>query len=193
VILIVAIIASTAIALLRGGRLGRLADLSLRYPWLALAAAALQYPLVYGILRERTVLGVSLSNLVMVGSYGLLLWVIWANRRLPGIPLVGLGLLSNLLVMALNGGWMPITPAALARIGHMPRVSDGTVARVLGAKDIMLAREQTRLWLLSDVFVFAAPFPVPVAFSIGDVLVAAGLFWLLQQAMVGSRRKESFA
>ncbi len=185
-ILIAAVIVSTLIALMRGGRLGRLADLPLRYAWLALAAVVLQYPLVYYNLGHGAIiLGVSVANLVMVGSYILLLWVLWANRRLPGLPLVALGVLCNLLVMTLNGGWMPITPEAVARLGHMPRVTTtGSVAKVWGAKDIMLPRAQTWLWPLSDVFVVTAPFPIPSAFSPGDVLVAVGLFWLLQQSLV---------
>ena len=185
-ILVAAIILSTLIAMIRGGRLSRLADLPLRYAWLALAAVVLQYPLVYnGLVHGVAIWGLSLANLVMVGSYILLLWVLWANRRLPGIPLVALGVLSNLVVMVLNGGWMPITPEAVARLGHTPRVSaTGPVAKVWGAKDIMLPRAQTRLWLLSDVFVVTAPFPIPSAFSPGDVLVAVGLFCLLQQTMV---------
>ncbi len=184
-ILIVAIIASTLIALLRGGRLTRLAYLPFRYAWLALAAVVLQYPLVYDLVHGPIILGVSLANLIMLASYLLLLCVLWSNRRLPGIPIIALGLLSNLTVMLLNGGWMPITPEALTRLEHLPRVAAGPVAKVWGAKDIMLTRAQTRLWFLSDVFVVTRPFPLPAAFSAGDVLVAVGIFWLLQEVLAG--------
>lgn len=189
-ILIVAFVASTLIALLRGGHLSRLAELPLRHAWLVLAAVALQYPLVYNLVGAGTVLGVPLAGLMMIGSYVLLLVVVYTNRRLPGMPIVALGVLSNLLVIALNGGWMPITPEAVARLGHTSRVADaGQVAKVWGAKDVVLTRAETRLWWLSDVFVLTAPFPVPAAFSIGDLLVAAGIFWLLQQALTGGKEQ----
>ena len=184
-ILIVAVIASILIAVLRGGRLARLADLKIRQAWLALAAVALQYPLVYNKLHEVLVAGVPLTRLVMLASYVLLLWVLWLNRRLPGIPLVGVGMLANLAVMMLNGGWMPITPEALGRLGHLDWAATGPVAKVWAAKNVMLSRGETRLWFLSDVFVLARPFPVPSAFSVGDVLIALGLFWLVQWALVG--------
>jgi len=186
VILVAAVFLSALVALLRGGRLARLADLRIERGWLALAAVALQYPLVFDMLGKADVLGVPVSFLVMGCSYALLFWVLWANRRLPGVPLVGLGMACNLLVMALNGGWMPIAPEALARLGYVPPAeAAASRAKVWGAKDALLSRAATRLWWLSDVFVLAAPFPVPAAFSVGDIVVAVGTYWLLQQVLLG--------
>ncbi len=185
VILIVAVAVSVFVALLRGGHLGRLADLRIRYAGLVLAAVVLQYPLVYNILRDQAILGAPVATLMMAGSYGLLLWAVWANRRLPGIPLVVAGMLANLVVMAANGGWMPITPEALGRLNDLNRVVQiGHTAKVWGAKNVMLARAETRLWWLSDIFVLSSPFPVPAVFSIGDVVIALGGFWLVQHVLV---------
>jgi hypothetical protein len=185
VILVIAVVVSTIVALLRGGRLARLADLRIVHAWLALAAVALQYPLVYDLLGQRTIAGVPLAVAVMAATYAMLLWFVWANRRLPGLPLLGVGLLLNLVVMAANGGWMPITPEALARLGRLSWVTGrASPHKVWSAKDIMLAQAQTRLWGLSDIFVLPAPFPVPTAFSVGDVLVALGVFWLLQRVLL---------
>ncbi len=184
-ILIVAVILSTLAALLRGGRLGRLADLRIAHGWLALGAVAMQWPLVYEAAHLPAVFGVPVAWLAMALSYALLGWVAWANRRLPGVGLIGLGMISNLLVMSLNGGWMPITPEALRQLGRLGWVTPvGTTAKVWGAKNVMLPRAQTRLWWLSDVVVLPAPFPLPTAFSIGDLLIALGAFWLLQHALV---------
>ncbi len=46
-------------------------------------------------------------------------------------------------------------------------------------KDIVLARADTRLWFLGDVFMTPDWLNYPVAFSIGDILIAMGAFWLL--------------
>jgi hypothetical protein len=187
VILIVAVAAAVVIGLMRGGRLAGLAGLRIAHGWLVLAAVALQYPLVYNLVSESAIFGVPLAFLMMALSFVLALYVTWANRRLPGLPLVGLGLLANLLAVTLNGGWMPVTPEAVEQLGYLSWVTPrGNVAKVWGAKNVVLPRAETRLWWLSDIFVVGAPFPVPSAFSIGDVLVAAGLFWLIQNAMVST-------
>ncbi len=183
-ILIVAVILSALVALFRGGHLLRLADMRLAHGWLALAAVAIQWPLVYEGAHLSAVLGAPATYLAMAVSYVLLFWVVWANRRLPGVPLIGLGMFSNLLVMSLNGGWMPITPEALGQLGRLTWVTPaGSTAKVWGAKNVMLPRAETRLWWLSDVVVLPAPFPLPTAFSAGDVLIALGAFWFLQHAL----------
>lgn len=191
-ILVAAAVLSVVVSILRGGHLSRLAEVRFRHAWLVLAAVALQFPLVYNMVGGRAVAGVAVSALMMLASGVALLYALWANRRLPGIALVGVGLLANTAVMLANGGWMPITMEALARLGAVEKVVPaGAAARVWGAKNIVLARGETRLWWLSDVFVLPAAFPAPGAFSIGDVLIAAGLFCLLQWALVGSGERRS--
>lgn len=183
-ILLAAFVAALIIALLRGGKLSRLAHLSIRNSWLVLVAFGLQIYLVYvpagkvqGLLDPSAVLHVA--------SYALLVVAIWQNRHLPGIAVVGVGLLLNLAVIVANGGFMPIEPEAVRRLGHEDRVvSLEPGYRVYLAKDVVLPREQTRLWPLSDVFVLVRPFPIPTAFSPGDLLIATGVFVLLQRAML---------
>lgn len=193
-ILVAAVACSVVVAILRGGHLSRLADLKIERGWLALAAIALQFPLVYNMVRGHTVASVPLASLMMLGSSLLVLWALWANRRLPGMAAVGAGMLANVAVMVANGGWMPITAEALARLDALDKVvAVGSTARVWGAKNIVLSWPETRLWWLSDVFVLAAPAPVTGAFSIGDVAIAAGLFWLLQWALVGRGKLEAGA
>ncbi|MDI7274812.1 MAG: DUF5317 domain-containing protein [Anaerolineae bacterium] len=193
-ILVAAVAVSTLIALVRGGRLARLADLPIGRAWLVLAAVVFQYPLVYIHVRAQSVLGVPVASLLMAASWILLLVAVWANRRLPGVALVGLGMVLNLLVMSANGGWMPVTPEGLARLHALDKVvMVGDTARVWGAKNIVLERADTRLWALSDIFIVPPPlpsFPLRAAFSVGDILIAAGLFWLLQSALVGSSKDE---
>jgi hypothetical protein len=57
--------------------------------------------------------------------------------------------------------------------------------RLYSSKNIILPAEQTRLQFLSDIFLLARPFPVPSVFSLGDVAVAAGVWALIQSAMLG--------
>ena len=169
-----------------------MADLQIEHAWVVLVAIALQIPLVYMLVGESAIGGLSLSHLVLAGSYALLFWVVWVNRRLPGLPLVGLGMACNGLVMVLNGGWMPITAEAVARLEYPIEVPVGIgPIKLRGGKNVLLPRSQTRLWWLSDVFIVGPPFPVVGAFSIGDVLVAAGIFWLLQWVLLAPRGADS--
>jgi hypothetical protein len=183
VILAVAILVAVAIGLVRGYSLQQLADLPLRWGWLALVAFGLQIYLIYfPEPQNQGLLSPQLGLLAL--SYALLFVFTWQNRRLPGMWIVGAGFLANLTVMLLNGGYMPITPEALAQVGHTSRATGlSTGSRIMATKDIVLPREATLAWWLSDIFVLAPPFPLPTVFSLGDVLIALGAFWLLQRGM----------
>ena len=104
------------------------------------------------------------------------------NGRLPGVPLIGIGLLLNLLVVGLNAG-MPVSVAAAERAG-------------ISRADLHLARDamreptgpRTHLAALGDVVPVAMP-RWPQVVSAGDVLVAAGVGLLLLTA--GGRRRQT--
>jgi hypothetical protein len=114
----------------------------------------------------------------MIASYIVLWAVVWLNRRLPGMGVVLVGVSCNLLVIAANGGYMPLAPESLERIQTgASQIPLGSV--LAGSKDVLLARQQTPLWILGDVLVIPEPFPWPTAMSIGDVLLAVGIFLLI--------------
>lgn len=189
-ILVAAIVASVLIAKLRGGRVGALVSLSVRWGALAIVGFAVQAFFIYHIPMRKTVGVWGWQEALFIGSYALLLATLWANRRIDGVPWIGLGLLLNLLVMVANGGWMPVTPEAITRVGltHLaPELTSGM--RLYSSKDIILSARETRLWFLSDIFVLSRPFPVPSVFSVGDVFVALGAFVLLQSAMTQHRKQ----
>jgi hypothetical protein len=117
----------------------------------------------------------------LVSSQIALLVFAWANRKQPAFWLLGIGLLLNLVVIVANGGLMPITPETVA---HLTKAEPGLIWQVgerLGTgKDIVLNAEATRLWFLSDRFLLLPDgLDYQVAFSLGDVLIAGGAFWLL--------------
>jgi hypothetical protein len=112
-------------------------------------------------------------RIALMASYLLLVLLVFLNRRVPGMALVGAGLLLNFAVMLANGGYMPITPEALEKAGLVHLATTGQIgSRVLNAKDVLLPAAGTRLWVLSDILVL--PPPVGTAFSVGDVLLAFG-------------------
>jgi len=174
-------------AVLRGGQFSRLAAMRIRSGWLILVAFAMQVWLVY-FFTGKTRGAFDPSPWVHVGSYVLLMAALWQNRHVPGMPVIALGLLLNAAVIIANGGFMPIEPAAVERLGHAERVVDpGLGSRVYMTKDVVLSRNLTRLWPLSDVFVVALPYPLRTAFSMGDALLAAGFFVLLNRVMINGQ------
>lgn len=168
-ILSLSVIAGLLASLVRA-RVGRrrLTPPDFSFAWLAIVAIILQTAALRWGNNSQVALG-------LVVSQGLLLAVIWFNRSRPGMFVLGAGLLLNLLVITLNGGLMPITPEMVGMLG----ISDWQPGQRLGAtKDIVLPAADTRLWILSDRFFLRLPL-YSVAYSIGDVLIAAGAFWLM--------------
>ncbi len=110
------------------------------------------------------------------------------NIRLPGLLVLSIGLALNLAVILVNGGFMPlpletaarfVDPTVLNRLDVGGRISNAS-------KDILLPESRIALPWLADRFVFSLlPF-YRFAFSLGDIFVAAGAFWMLigrQRAM----------
>ena len=125
---------------------------------------------------------------VLIVSQAALLLFAWLNRRLFGFWLLGLGLLANFLVIVLNGGMMPLMPENAEKL--IP--ADNPVQLELGervgfGKDVLLRKSDTRLWILGDVFTTPEWINYPLAFSIGDILISMGAFWLFWQ--LGGPRK----
>ncbi len=191
-ILAASFLAAVLIGLVRGGDLRRLGQLPLQWTGAAVLAFGVQVYLIY--FPEAVGQGLASPRVVLlILSYVLLLAVAWKNRNLPGVWVMGIGFLANFSVMLLNGGYMPITPEALAQVGHARNVQSSEMgARVMATKDIVLPRDLTVAWWLADVFVLPPPFPIPSVFSPGDALIAIGAFWLLQATMCHDDRNPQF-
>lgn len=124
------------------------------------------------------------AALLNLSSMGMLLWALWANAELFGARAAFIGVLLNIAVIFANGGKMPVSPEAAAAVG-MPasRVAFLAAGRSLTHR---LLRPETKLWWLADVLYIPKPFPQSPLFSVGDVVLAIGLFFLVQNAMATS-------
>lgn len=144
-----------------GGRLARLAQVDVRgRHWLLL-----------GLLLQVVALGLPgaprrLLAGLHVSSYLVLAWVLWANRRLPGVRLIGLGGFLNGLTIALNGGTLPASVQALDTAGLVLEEEEFGNSAPL---------EAPRLWFLGDIFAIPAGIPLANVFSVGDVLILGGV------------------
>ena len=175
-VLLLALAAGLAAGLLLARRQGRpYVPPDLRHVWLAFTAFLPQWIGLYFPARNFSEWLVAASLLI---SQLLFLIFAWLNRRLPGMPVLIFGVALNLAVMAANSGFMPISPqTASALISE--DVLDVQPGSRFGPKDILLLPEHTRFEWLADRFLPPAWFPYQVAFSLGDIFIAIGAFWML--------------
>ena len=159
---------------LAGGRLWRLADVELRHQWLiglALFAQILFITVLPGQLD-----GIHAPAHLM--TYGLAGAFVWANRAIPGVWLIGLGGAANFVAIAANGGVMPASADALAAAGLVADKGEAFANSAL--------LEGARMAFLGDVFAIPAAWPLSNVFSVGDVIIGAGLLVSLH-VICGSR------
>lgn len=159
-----------------GGRLAAFEGFRLRWWALVILGLAIQFvPLPEG--EGGTDLVVRTAGLAV--SYTLLLVFAVVNVRIPGMPLVLIGVAANFLVIAVNGG-MPVSEAALVRSGQGDVVE---MLRTDGSDKHHLMGDDDELTFLGDVI--GVPKPVGQAISIGDVFVYVGLVWVTVSSMRG--------
>ena len=165
------LVAGVVIGALLGGRLQRLEALRLRWIWLAVAGLLVQVVLFSPLVPESA--AEATGPAIYVASTAAVLAFVLRNLSVPGLAIVAVGAVSNLAVIAANGGTMPASGAALEAIG---RAGAGvyTNSRELAAP--VLAP-------LGDVFAMPAWLPFANVFSIGDVLIGAGIVVLVAAAM----------
>jgi MFS family permease len=173
------IVLALVVGALAGGGLPRLADLRLRWLWVLGLALAVRFAatlLRLGDIGPDLPLGAA-----FVASYGLIFVWLWGNWRVPGLQIAAVGIGLNTLAVVLNGGQMPIWTAAFTAAGftsdalaHHPfhfLLSAGSVAEFVRQGGIF-----------GDVL----PIPIPLirdVVSIGDTLLAVGIFWAIVYSM----------
>jgi hypothetical protein len=152
------------IGLAAGGSLRNLASIRLRWPLIVVAALVLKEAGVYTPLAGQTWTPI----LFVVSLAVLVLWAAWHAYQLPGLWLVVIGMASNLMVVAANGGRMPAyrgTPQLFAVLKQHP----------IG--EYVLGNGDTRFGFLGDWIGLPGPAGnlFPQGYSPGDVVLFVGL------------------
>lgn len=151
---------------------------TLNHVWLVIVGFLPQFLAVY-LGNTRVMIPDWLAALSIVTSQLTLLIFAWLNRHLAGMSILIFGLVLNMAVMVVNGGFMPINPNTAERIVGPERLASFELGSRIGYKDILLPKNGTRLEWLADRFLPPAGFPYQVAFSLGDIFIALGAFWIL--------------
>ncbi len=157
-----------------GGRLSKLESLQIRGVWLAVVAFAVQVLLVTVIPSGDT----DVHRIAHLLTYGLVGACALMNlRQIRFLWVIALGGLLNFVAIAANDGVMPARRGALEAAGLDAR--EGSFANSDAVEGASLA-------FLGDVFAIPAGWPGANVFSLGDVVMVAGVFLVLHAA-TGSR------
>jgi hypothetical protein len=148
------------------GRLGRLAEIRIRYTWVILVALAVQILITVVVPSAPHVLLVAAH----VATYVLAAFVVWANRRLPGLVVIGVGAMLNAVTITLNDGTLPASPTALASAGI--KIDPGEFANSGEVHHPVLA-------FLGDIMATPHWLPFPNVISLGDIIILVGATVLL--------------
>lgn len=156
---------------LLGGHLGRLAELRLRWVPIALLGTLIQVVLFTDAFGSP--FGEA-SPAVYVVSNLLVFATVLRNMRVPGMALAAVGAASNLLAIIANRGYMPADPEALASVGlGGPGYTNSVILT------------DPAFPFLTDLFAMPAWMPAANIFSVGDVLLGAGVAMTIALAMRG--------
>lgn len=175
------VLAVIAVALLRGGSLRNFAAVRLRALPLVFASLALQILIFNPIADER--LGPAATGISYLLSMALLIVWVALNRAVPGMLLVAAGVLMNTAAIAANGGFMPVDPQAAQYAGRLAQYP--TEGLPVSNNSVALA-EGVRLWLLTDIFPVPAGIPLANVFSLGDILLTAGIAYFCYGVISGA-------
>jgi MFS family permease len=173
-----AILLALVVGAIAGGGLPRLADLRLR--WNLLLVAAIGLRLLAGASRDAFDVPIPVGWAYVLAYVLIFVWL-WGNWRVPGLQIAAVGIGANMAAVLINGGAMPIWAAAFAAAGFTEAdIANDPFHFLLRADSV--AEFVARGGLFGDVI----PIPFPIirdVVSIGDVLLAFGIFWAIVYSM----------
>ncbi|MBN1305649.1 MAG: DUF5317 domain-containing protein [Anaerolineales bacterium] len=152
----------------------------LRFPWIPVIALLPQVIALY-LPITRSLVSKGFAAACLVGSQMLLLIFVWLNRRWPGILVLAVGLILNLAVIIANGGFMPVNSDTVESVLPTIHANEMFVGERFGTKDVLLPAQDTQLEWLADRNHFPDWFPFQAIYSLGDVAIVLGIFWVLVQ------------
>lgn len=152
---------------LLGGRLQRLIDMDFGWTWLLAASIGSQI-LIISVFPDRFE---GIHKPIHFLSYALAGAFVIANIRVPGLWVIGLGGLLNLVAITANGGIMPASAEALRAAGMATRSDEFVNSGVL---------DEPKLLFLGDIFSIPGDIAIfNTVFSVGDIAIALGTVLLV--------------
>jgi hypothetical protein len=171
---------SILVGWLRRGSIRGFLNLKIKGIWSIIFSFVLQF-IVYTQAQRGNQWFISYGEWILILAYVILIYGLTMNINTYSFKLILSGVILNFIVIALNGGRMPVSHRALVKTGIInelgPLFDKGWYGRYIPMTD------STRLKFLGDVFFIPPPYIRPAIFSIGDVLLFIGICLLIQKFM----------
>ena len=149
---------------LRKGKIKNLENITIQYWYLFIIAYIIQsFVFILYAIPE------TIFFIMHIGSYILIVYVCIRNRKFTGMWFMGIGTFLNGLVILFNNGKMPV---------KLPKD-----AEIVFDRGHTLLTESTKLPFLADIFIIDVPRFSTRVMSVGDFILALGVFYLIQQGM----------
>jgi hypothetical protein len=168
------ILLALLIGWISGGKFWRITDARIKHVWLIFVPLALyvaSWALTHAVAPEKLKW---LFAVMAVIEKLVLIVVAVANVRLPGMKLILAGLVLNVVAIVANSGFMPANP-------HAIQTAFGAEYLKRAMTDIhvrsAIMNASTELGFLCDIVAARRPFVlVPAVYSVGDLVMSAGIF-----------------
>lgn len=169
-----AVLVGVVAGVLLGGDAARLSEVRFHWKPVVLLGLVFQVVLFAPAVAER--IG-GLGPWLYVASTAAVLATVLRNVRIPGLPVVAIGALSNFAAIVANGGYMPASLDAMAALGKTVPPGYSNSALVT----------DPALQPLTDIFALPHWLPFANVYSIGDVLIGIGVAWAIVASMRSGR------
>lgn len=177
--------ASLVVGKIRGGSFSNIKDAQLEKWYFFVSAFAVEFSAIFMASRNVSFFRENILYIHAL-SYILLFIGIYHNRSQTAFRIIFVGVFLNFVVIMANGGQMPVSGEAMVSIGlvdNMLSIKNGEVITHT------LINDRTALRFLGDIFVLPKPYPRPKIFSIGDIIMALGIFVYIQKNMIKKLKK----
>lgn len=173
------------VGFIRGGSLKGFAEIRFKMGWVFPMLLLFQLCIFYFQNKIEWVGGISQYSFMAVYVIGLIF--LWINRFHAHFMFIFAGVLLNFIVMAVNGGRMPVSGEAAL---YLDPYYLETLKNSLYAKHT-LATDTTIFPFLGDIIPLRAPYPREQVISIGDVVMNIGGFLAIQAIMLRNKEGEN--
>ncbi len=172
------------IGFIRGGSLKGFGEIRFKMGWVFPALLLFQLCIFY--FQNKIEWVGEISQFSFIGVYVIGLIFLWINRFHAHFKFIFVGVLLNFIVMAVNGGRMPVSGEAAL---HLDPYYLETLKNSLYAKHTLVT-DSTIFAFLGDIIPLKAPYPREQIISIGDVVMNIGGFLAIQAIMLRKKERE---
>lgn len=181
------IILGLIVGFLRGGfrhGLLKFSQIKLKGGWMFPLLLIIQFVIFYFQDNSQSI--ASMSNYAFILIYIIGMIFLWLNRNLKGFSFILLGVFLNFLVMAANGGRMPVSLQAASVLDpyYVDMLKNGSII-----SKHFLMDASTNLSFLGDIIPLSPPYPRTQAISIGDIVMNFGIFLYIVHLLTPSKKQ----